>query len=101
MSAGDVDAVGGLAGQAERPGACHRTQFERQAWLYRPRSCEETRITVKLALEVDAALSEEHAHDLVRFTETRERPGALPADAVLLEHREVADGEDDLGATAR
>jgi len=101
VSAGDVDAVGDLAREAERAGPLHRTDLERQALLHRPRGREESRVPVELALELDPSVSEEPAHDLVRLPEAGERPGALPADAVLLEHREVADGEDNLGAAVR
>src|SRR6266508_904694 len=96
-----MDAVGDLAGEPERAGPFHRPDLERQRLLYRPRGCEEPRVPVELTLEVDAPVGQEPAHDLMRFAEAGERPGALPLDSVLVEHREVADGEDDLGAAAR
>lgn len=74
---------------------------ERQRLLNRPRGSKESRVPVELTLEVDAPVGQEPAHDLMRFAETGERPSALPLDSVLLEHREVADGEHDLSAPAR
>src|SRR6266508_2748894 len=96
-----MDAICDLAGEPERAGPFHRADLERQRLLYRPRSCEEPRVPVELPVEVDAPVGQEPAHDLVSLAETVKRSGARPVDAVLIEHRDVADREDDLGATAR
>ena len=55
---------------------------------------EETAVAVELPLEVDRALVEERAHDMVRLLHARERLDVRPLDPVLREEAEVADRED-------
>ena len=38
---------------------------------------------------------------MVRLAQTLDLPARLPVDVVLVEHRDVADREDDVGAAAR
>ena len=96
-----MNPIGDLAGEPKRARSCHRPDLEWQRLLNRPRGCEQSRVPVELTQKVNAAIGQERAHHLVRFAKTGKRPGALPLDAVLIEQRQVADGENDLGATAR
>ena len=58
----------------------------------------DARVAVEIPVEVDRALVEDGSHHLVGLPQTGDRAGSSPLDAVLLEHRDVADAEHDLGA---
>src|SRR6185436_16665928 len=81
--------------------APHRSDQERQVRLDGAREREETAVPVELPLEVDRALVEERAHDMVRLLDARERLDVRPLDPVLREEAEVADREDAFGPPAR
>jgi hypothetical protein len=57
-------------------------------------------VAVEVTLEVDRAIVEDCSHHLVRLPQAGDRTVPTPLDAVLLEHRDIADAEDDLGAPA-
>jgi hypothetical protein len=58
---------------------------------------EEPGVGVELALEVDRALVEEGAKDVMRLAQPSDRLHPLQPNAVLLQHREVPGREDELG----
>jgi hypothetical protein len=70
-----MDAVGDLACEPKRPRPFHRADLERERFLYRLRGGEECGVAVELPLEIDLSVAQEGAHDLVRFPQTRQRPG--------------------------
>ncbi len=94
-----MQAVGDLAGQLHRLGAPHRADLQRQVLLHRPGRGRDSGVVVEIPLEVDRTLVEEHAHDVVGLAQASDRSRPAPLDAVLLEHRDVADPEHDLGPT--
>ena len=89
--------VGDLAGQLHRLGATHRADLQWQVLLDGPGRGRDSGVAVEVALEVDRALVEEGAHDVVGLAQASDRSCPAPLDAVLLEHRDVADPEHDLG----
>ena len=95
-----MQAVGDLAGQLHRLGAAHRTDLQRQVFLHGPGCRRHAGVAVEVTLEVDRALVEDRPHHLVRLAQAGDRTRPTPLDAVLLEHRDVADAEHDLGAPA-
>ncbi|MEA2495403.1 MAG: hypothetical protein QOJ29_3314 [Thermoleophilaceae bacterium] len=95
-----MQAVGDLARQLHRLGAAHRADLQRQVFLDWTGCRRHAGVAVEVALEVDRALVENRPHHLVSLAKPGDRPGSTPLDAVLLEHRDVADAEDDLGTPA-
>ena len=95
-----MQSVGDLAGQLHRLGATHRAHLQRQVFLHRTGCRRHPGVAVEVALEVDRALVEDRSHHLMRLAQPGDRTSSTPLDAVLLEHRDVADPEHDLGAPA-
>lgn len=59
--------------------------------LHGPGRSRDSGVAVEIALEVDRTLVEEGALDLVGLAQADDRSCPAPLDAVLLEHRDVAD----------
>ena len=95
-----MQAIGNLTGQLHRLWATHGAYLQRQVFLHWAGCRRHAGVAVEVALEVDRALVEDRSHHLVRLAQAGDRTGSTPLDAVLLEHRDIADAEDDLGAPA-
>jgi hypothetical protein len=95
-----VQAVGDLASELHRLGTPHRADLQRQVLLDGTGRRGDALVTVEIAREVDRALVEDGAHHLMRLPQPTDRARSAPLDAVLLEHRDVADPEHDLRAAA-
>ena len=92
-----VHAVGDLPRKLHRLGTAHGADLQRQVLLDRPGCGADAGIGVEVAGEVDRALVENRAHDLVCLAQVGNRTCALPLHPILLQHCDVADPEDDLG----
>jgi hypothetical protein len=93
-----MQTIGDLAGQLHGLGTSHSADLQRKLFLNRTSCRGDTGLAVELAPEVDRPPVEEGAHHAVRFTQARDWARSTPLDDVLLEHRDVADPKDDLGA---
>src|ERR1700735_2994855 len=68
--------------------------------LYRSGHAADARIGIEVTIEVDRAFVENGPHDVMSFAKSSDRPVRAPFHAVLFEHRDIAESEDDLCATA-
>ena len=92
-----VDAVEQLPGDLERARTAHGAQHDRKVLLDRSGEGPEPGVLEVLAIVADGAGVEQRSHDLAGLDDPRQRLHPGRVDAVLGEHRDVAEADHDLG----